>query len=399
MVVKSDQPNVFSWNAAEAENWSNAANWTKNLTDKMPPKITGEPDYLRSFNQPGAQPIKNDFPAGFLLNQLLLGDRCGGLILSGNALIFTSQSAQHIPPAIVAGKCQRVDTNFPITLGEDLTVRTSAERDPNCFSRFNEAITGAHALILDSPGDPDVVKINFHDVHFGILQINHSNTYSGGTQINGGKINVRKADGLGTGPVSLNHFNTLSTENILPNPLMINQGTLFHCALSGPIVLKSIANVIGNCTVSGGMSGTGGFTFLGTNGNYLSMKPGGTVTLEGTTTYTGATTIFHGTLIVKKLASLYNGDPAQWTPANLTVHQVATLRLYLGGPGEFTGEQIGTLLENLTRSINQNGLMGGAMVRSIPLPLRKSSRFWPLSLMGKAPAVARLSSRNAEPVA
>ena len=362
VVVKSDQPNAFSWNAAEAGNWSNAANWTNNLSDKTPPKITGEPDYLLSFNQPVAQPIKNDLPAGFLLNQLLLGDRCGGLILSGNALIFTSQSAQHIPPAIVAGKCQRVDINLPITLGEDLTVRTSAERDPNCFLSFNEAITGAHALILESSGDPDVAKINFHDVHFGILQINHSNTYSGGTQINGGKINVRKADGLGTGPVSLNHFGTLSTENILPNPLMINQGTLFHCALSGPIVLNSIANLIGNCTISGGMSGTGGFTFLGTNGTYLSMKPGGTVTLEGTNTYTGATTIFPGTLIVKKLASLYNGDPAQWTPANLTVHKAATLRLYLGGPGEFTGEQIGTLLENLTRSINQNGLMGGAMV-------------------------------------
>lgn len=153
-VVKCDQPNAFSWNAAEAESWSNAANWTNNLTDNMPPKITGEPDYLRSFNQPSTQPIKNYFPAGFLLNQLLLGDRCGGLILSGNALIFTSQSAQHIPPAIVAGKCQRVDTNLPITLGEDLTVRTSAERDHNCFPSFNEAITSAHALILKVPAVP-----------------------------------------------------------------------------------------------------------------------------------------------------------------------------------------------------------------------------------------------------
>ena len=93
---------------------------------------------------------------------------------------------------IRAGKCQRVDINVPVTLQDDLTVITSPDKDPNCFISFNGVISGPRALILNSSGDANVAGINFHDVHFGILQINNANTYSGGTFINGGKINVQE---------------------------------------------------------------------------------------------------------------------------------------------------------------------------------------------------------------
>ena len=199
-------------------------------------------------------------------------------------------------------------------------------------------------------------------MHFGILQINNSNSYSGGTFIKGGKINVRQSDGLGSGAVTLDHFGTLSNERELANPIVVNQGTLFHCHLSGPMTLQGNAGFIGNCLITGNMSGPGGFTMFGTNGTYLSMIPGGTVTLSGTNSYTGPTKLFPGTLVVKKAASLYNADAAQWTAANITIHQAATLRLNVGGPGEFTGEQVGTLLGNLTRRVNDNGMLGGSFL-------------------------------------
>jgi autotransporter-associated beta strand protein len=255
-----------------------------------------------------------------------------------------------------------VNINVPVTLQDDLTVATAPDKDPNCFITFNEVISGPHALILQSSGDPDVAGINFHDVHFGVVEITNSNTYSGGTVINGGKINVRKSDGLGTGPVALNNYATLSNERDLANPVVINDGTLFHCNLTGPIKLNGNAGLIGNCTITGSMSGPGGFTMFGTNGTYLSMVPGGTVTLSGTNSYTGPTNIFPGTLVVKTASSLYNADAAKWTAANITIHKAAMLRLNVGGPGEFTGEQVGTLLGNLTRSVNENGMMGGSFL-------------------------------------
>ncbi len=362
VVIKSNKPNAFTWSKAEGGNWSDAAKWSNDTAGGAAPAIAGQADYMLTFNQGGACTVKNDLKEGFLLNQLVLGDRAGGLIVSGNGLTFAKETANSIPPVIRAGKCSRVDINVPVNLQDDLEVNTSPDKDPNCFISFNGVISGTRALVLNSSGDPNVAAINFHDVHFGILQLNNSNTYSGGTRIHGGKINVRKPDGLGTGTVTLDNFGTLSTETPLANPLVLNQGTLFHCALNGPVKLNGVAGFIGNCTISGAMSGTGGFTMFGTNGTYLSMVPGGTVTLGGSNTYTGPTTVFPGTLIVKKAAGLYNGDPTKWTPANIAIHQAATLRLHVGGPGEFTGEQVGRLLGNLTGVINDNGLMGGSFL-------------------------------------
>jgi autotransporter-associated beta strand protein len=359
-VVKSGKPNAFTWSKGAGGNWSDGAKGSDNLGSSSAPNAAGQSDYILDFHQTGA--VTNDLDAGFLLNQLGLGDGCGGMIVRGNGITFTKEIANNIPPVIHAGKCQRVDINVPINLLDDLTVNTSRDKDPNCFISFNGVISGPGALMLNSSGDPNVAGINFHDMHFGILQINRANTYRGGTFINGGKLNVKRADGLGTGAVTVDNFGALSCESTLANAVSIDQGTLFHCALSGPVKLNGIASFIGNCRISGGMSGAGGFTMFGINGTYLSMVPGGTVTLLGTNTYTGPTTVFPGTLMVKKAAGLYDGDPAKWTPENITVHKSATLRLHVGGPGEFTGGQVGTLMGNLTRVINQNGLRGGSFL-------------------------------------
>ncbi|MEI6674595.1 MAG: autotransporter-associated beta strand repeat-containing protein [Verrucomicrobiota bacterium] len=360
--IDTSRPNVFTWSKAEGGNWSDAAKWSNSQGAGTKPGAAGQADYVLNFDQRGTCAVKNDLKAGFLLNQLVLGDGCGGMVLSGNSMTFVKTDPISIAPEIRAGKCGRVDINVPVILQNDLSVNTIPDKDPNCFISFNEVISGPRALMLNSTGDPNVAGINFHDVHFGILQLNNSNTYSGGTHINGGKINVRKNDGLGTGPVTLDYFGTLSSDGTLANPLVINNGTLFHCAWSGPIKLNGIANFISDCDISGAMSGPGGFTLLGTNGTYLSMVPGGTVTLRGSNTYTGPTTIFPGTLIVKTAAGLYNGDTTQWTPTHISVYKSATLRLNVGGPAEFTGAQISALLANLTTNVNHNGLLAGSVL-------------------------------------
>ncbi len=362
IVIQSDKANDFTWNKTEGGNWSDGANWSNARVKGVMPARSGQTDCILQFNQVGSCTVKNDLQVGFPLNQLVLGDRSGGLIVSGHSLIFLRETANQIPPMIAARQCQRVDINVPVILQDDLTVSTAPDKDPHCFISFNEVISGPHALILNSSGDSHIAGINFHDVHFGILQLNNSNTYSGGTLINGGKINVRKGDGLGAGTITIDNNGTLSAESNLANPVIINQGMLFHSRLSGPITLNGIAGLIGDCTISGPLSGEGGFTMFGTNGTYLNMVPGGTVTLQGANTYSGPTTVFPGTLIVKQAAGLYHGNATKWTSTNITIHKAATLRLNVGGPREFRGEQIGTLLGNLTHSVNQNGLQGGSFL-------------------------------------
>ena len=229
--------------------------------------------------------------------------------MDGDSIAFTMNRVHGVPPMLNAGKCQRVDIDVPVNLKDDLHVNTIPDEAPNSFISFNGVISGP-ALILHGWGDPDVAGINFHDVHYGILQLNNDNTYRGGTIINGGKINVRKSDGLGTGPVTLENFGMLSCESSIANAVTVNNGTFFHCTIRGPIQLNGIAGVIGNCNIAGDLSGPGGFVMYGTNGTYLNMVPGGTVTLRGTNTYAGPTTVFPGNLIVKKAAGLYNANAA-----------------------------------------------------------------------------------------
>ncbi|MCX6978452.1 MAG: hypothetical protein NTX04_11075, partial [Verrucomicrobia bacterium] len=91
-VAKNDQPTAFTWSKTTGGNWSDPANWTNNLATGTPPATAGHPDYLLRFNQPKSPPITNDFPTGFTLNQLAVGELSGGLILTGNPLTFTKDS-------------------------------------------------------------------------------------------------------------------------------------------------------------------------------------------------------------------------------------------------------------------------------------------------------------------
>jgi len=98
---------------------------------------------------------------------------------------------------------------------------------------------------------------------------------------------------------------------------------------------------------------------VGSNGPFGWLNRG-TIQLYGTNTYAGPTTVLRGTLSLKRAAALYSGDMSKWTPTKISVHAPATLRISVGGRDEFTGEQVGTLLKNLTTGINNNGLMGGS---------------------------------------
>jgi autotransporter-associated beta strand protein len=113
--------------------------------------------------------------------------------------------------------------------------------------------------------------------------------------------------------------------------------------------------------LSAAMSGPGGFTHIGGLGAF-GPSNSGLITLSGINTYSGPTIVMRGTLRIMKAASLYNGNAASWVPARISVYNTATLRLCVGGTGEFSGEQIGMFLKNLASTVNNNGLMGGAVL-------------------------------------
>ena len=172
--------------------------------------------------------------------------------------------------------------------------------------------------------------------------------------------------GLGTGPVTVNNSGTISFDGPpVTNALTSNGGCISgggNAHWNGPVKLNGNTKVHAyDClefnNKEGGISGSGGLTQTGHPVDHGIRS--GTIKLFGHNTYTGATKVEMGLLEI--MSSLYNNDPTRWTPANITVNGAAgELRLHVGGAGEFTIAQAGTMLKNIATGVNQNGLMAGA---------------------------------------
>jgi fibronectin-binding autotransporter adhesin len=154
--------------------------------------------------------------------------------------------------------------NVPTTLGAVGVI------DSNGYSgTFSGAITGGGSLTKSGAG---------------ILVLTGSNSYSGGTTIQGGELDILTDANIG-GPTStitfaggLLQLNSTSVTNL--NSHMVNWST-FNGGFD--------TNAAMNFTVPQSIGGSGSVTITGTSG---------TVTLSGTNTYTGGTTVAGGQLIV-----------------------------------------------------------------------------------------------------
>ncbi len=360
-VVKSGEPNTFTWGKAETGNWSDASKWSNNLASGSSPIAGGRADYVLTFNQPGKNDVTHDLADGFLLNQLNLEKKDqGNFNLTGKILTFVKNTAGVLPGIIQRFLSQKDGLDVPINLASDMHV-VAPER---CLLKVNGVISGEGRLIYDGGG---TIFDGGANANFSTLFIatKGSNTYSGGTIINNGRVwQYCKEQPLGTGPVTLNGGQLIC--NKMSNPLIVNGGRIAGGGTewNAPITVNGIAMLNGSCSfnqTSGGISGPGGLTMEGTQSTWSIINQG-VVSLYGTNTYTGPTTILQGTIAVKKAVALYHADSTKWTPANIIVNKAAKLSISAGGPGEFTGDQVGTLLKNLTTSINNNGMMAGSFL-------------------------------------
>ena len=141
----------------------------------------------------------------------------------------------------------------------------------------------------------------------GTLVLNGINTYTGGTAINGGTVQVTNDSNLGNtaGGLSFDDGNLQTTVNLsTARAVTLNDGGGTLTAANGSTL-----------TLSGAIGGTGGLTTAGT----------GTTILTGINNYVGPTTVNAGRLLV-------NGDQSAATGAT-TVASGATL----GGTGTLGG--------------------------------------------------------------
>ena len=166
----------------------------------------------------------------------------------------------------------------------------------------DNASTTFSGILRDSVGTLAVSKVGT-----GTQALSGNNTFTGGTTLAAGGLNLQSNTALGTGPLTITSADTAVT---FAGGVTINN----------PITLASTAtlNVVGGSATQAGAIGE-------TGGSFGVQKTGpGTLVLTGQSTYTGDTTITGGTLALANNASNSGGSTLQ--SPTITVEAGATLR-------------------------------------------------------------------------
>ena len=347
-VVKTAAPMHFTRVSSNAGRFDDAAQWKTNMGTSAAPAAGGNSDTILNFYTGGRYEVTRDSADDFVLNQLNIGSSSLTLVSQGTLAFAKSQTHGALPYMNSQSRAE-VTLKAPLRLDADFTIDGLETDDTRVF--LPGVISGTGALIKNGP----------HTVYL----TNAANTYSGGTTINDGCLSMHD-QGLGTDPVTLHKSGTIGfdgppvTNALTSNGGCISGGSNAHW--NGPVKLNGNTKVHAYDSLEfnnkeGGISGPGGLTQTGHPVDHGIRS--GAIKLLGSNTYTGATKVEMGLMEIR--SSLYNNDPACWTPANISVNGAAgELRLHVGGAGEFTIAQAATLLKNITTGVNQNGLMAGA---------------------------------------
>ncbi|EEE0688502.1 autotransporter outer membrane beta-barrel domain-containing protein [Salmonella enterica subsp. enterica serovar Cerro] len=247
----------------------------------------------------------------------------GQVVKSGDDTLALSGSNTYTGGTLISGGTL-VASNVEALGSGDVT--NDAVLELNTDGDFDNAIGGTGRV--EKSGDD-------------ALTLSGSNTYTGGTTINDGTLIATSVDALGTGDV---------TDNAV---LELNTGGTFDNAISGSgqveksgddvLTLSGANSYSGGTLISDGTLVASNVEALGTgdvtDNATLEMNTGGdfanniggtgsvvksgdkTLTLSGTNSYTGGTTISGGTLVASNVEALGSGD----------VTDNATLEMNTGG--------------------------------------------------------------------
>ncbi len=179
-----------------------------------------------------------------------------------------------------------ININSPVSPSSVSFVQGAA----NTYILNGGPIGGAGSLVLNSSDGT------------GVLQINNSNNYTGGTSIQSGTLHLGNSGALGNGAVT---FIGGVVDNVSGGDMILNNnvpiflaGALHYVGSSnglnlgtGPVILNAVTTVTvdSNTLTIGGAIGDG-------LGNSLSKQGAGTLVLSGASSFSGGITVNNGSV-------------------------------------------------------------------------------------------------------
>ncbi|NPU83784.1 MAG: autotransporter domain-containing protein [Syntrophaceae bacterium] len=210
-----------------------------------------------------------------------LGDATGSTTVSGGTLDLGTTTQTQAELRQSGGTVQNGTMNVTTyqmtggTLSSDATVCAASGFDMQAGT-VNGVLSGTGSLTKTGPGE---------------LTLSGTNTYTGGTNVNGGTVSVGRDDNLGdaTGGLAFDG-GTLKATGSFSTGRSVMLG-------SGGGTIDTNGN---DLTINGDISGTGSLT----------KEDGGKLILTGTNTYTGGTSINGGTVSVSRDENLGDASGA-----------------------------------------------------------------------------------------
>jgi autotransporter-associated beta strand protein len=287
-------------------------------------------------------------PAVANVNQVQLGSgsryASGTLtLLSGGTLVAnTVNRGNGTAVAIFDGGTLRANSNTSNLLSGVATVIRSggAILDDGGFT-----VTIAQGLNADGVGSGGLTKLGS-----GTLRLVGVNTYAGDTLLNTGTLALGSAASLPSWDIAGRWTAATGTTLAVGNAFTAAQvSTLIATGNFGAGSALGFDTADGNRVFAGAVAD-------GANGALAVTKIGAnTLTLSGSSTYTGLTTVANGTLELASRTALADAT-------NTQVRSAATLMFEVAGAGNFTNADLAALLPSLYEASAITGLRAGSLL-------------------------------------
>lgn len=231
----------------------------------------------------------------------------------------------NIPTALTASSLTfSNDNTVPYVFsGAQLTVTNDVVLTGSGSARFDNSVQATGLSVSGS----------------GSLTLSVDNALTGSSVVNNGVLNLSSDGALGTSSLTQT-AGTVNFTSVTPviNSIAGSGGALYlGNATASTSTALSVGNA-SNASYAGNISDASG-SAIGS----LIKTGSSTLTLSGTNSYTGTTTVSNGELKFAKRVSLYGGNTGSWTSSNLLVQGNSILTLQMGGTGEFTSSDVTSL--------------------------------------------------------
>lgn len=317
------QADTIYWDGSTSTSWGTVENWSTSATagTPNPAAVPGSGD-IATFSITGlTYPRTVNLDADRSVSGIATTGQTGLTTIRGGAalprtLTIGASGINHTTGGLTIGTSSDDKVNILLSGSQTWTSSTSGSGSLQALQILNDvsaAGAGSHVLTLDGINTGSFIRgnisngagtVSINKSGSGIWELQGTNSYTGATNVNAGNLRLANLISASSGTT----FNVANGATLSLKTANSGGTTGFTSAQITSFVPG--VNFASNAAILGLDTGNGTFTHTGNlSGNHALTKLGGNnLILSGTNTYTGATFINEGGLVISNVAAISAGS-------------------------------------------------------------------------------------------